>query len=586
MKRDELLMVTNMAFRNLGRHRVKTIITTSAIAISVGLYIFIDAWMLGMNLESRRNIVNYEMGAAKIQTPAYFSHKDDLPMYESFSGWEMLCADLASAGYACAPRFVFTGTMHSRTGTAPLVINAINVESEKKLLRYAGYVDAGSFPRSGSRQIAIGINAAEKLHVGIPQRPRQEEFENELVAAASDEAERAFIRSLYVRADSTNTKKSLFEPTDDFQGDDIIYALRDTVTGEELNRFWNILAATGRMDVRISTTIDIKALPARIAGEKFTRDIVPLFNTAGSEALYAVYTLDPLLNDYILADLPETDANSRKVLSVLLDAGYNGAVRHVNQLIDATVVGVINSPNPKTNSNVAYVPMDALQDETGLMLEGRVTEILLRSSKAKDSQLPGKSESAAAVLAALQKGPGAARFQTTGETTVPELAIFGWEQYAKDYFAASAGDNVSSRIMILFLFILSFIGIANTMLMAILERTKEIGMLRALGMSDAQLIASYMIEAALIGLIGGALGVVLGCLINIPMVNIGVDYSAMTEQMDGNIGYRIAAEFKSAWNFATIAASFFVATVLSACMAVLPTLHALKMPVTETLRFE
>ncbi len=586
MKRVEIAMIVRMAFRNLGRHRIKTVITTIAIAVSVGLFIFIDAWMLGMNMDSRRNIVIYEMGAVKIQTPAYFSRKDDLPMYENFGDWQSICDELDRAGYASAPRFVFTGTLYSRTGSAPLLVNAIDTERERKLLRYPEFIDFGHFPENGSRHIVIGINAAEKLHVGLPQRPDSEELENELIAAAADDEERSFIRSLYVALEDTERKKGLFEAPDDAPASGTRYALRESVSHDELQRFWNILSRSGRMDVRISTTIDMKALPERIMGEKFSRDIAPLFTGSDREALNALYELDPVLQDYILRETPENEVYKEKVLAILLESDYSGAVRHVNQLIDAVVVGVVNSPNPKTNSNIAFIPLDSLQDESGLMLDGRVTEILIRSQKAKDSKLPGDNEKAEAVLAALNKSAVAARFKAANSTAVPELAVFGWELYAADYFAASAGDNVSSRIMILFLFVLSFIGIANTMLMAILERTKEIGMLRALGMSDAQLLLCYMSEAAFIGLIGGALGVALGCLINIPMVNIGIDYSAMTKQMQGNIGYRIAAEFKSAWNYTTIVASFFAATLLSGCMAILPTLHALKMPVTETLRFE
>jgi len=124
------------------------------------------------------------------------------------------------------------------------------------------------------------------------------------------------------------------------------------------------------------------------------------------------------------------------------------------------------------------------------------------------------------------------------------------------------------------------------MLMAILERTKEIGMLRALGMTDSQVLFVYALEASFIGMIGGFVGVVLGCLINIPMVTIGIDYSAMTEALSGDIGYRVAAFFRSAWNVPVIIGTFFAATLVSGVMAVLPARRALRMPVTESLRFE
>jgi putative ABC transport system permease protein len=50
------------------------------------------------------------------------------------------------------------------------------------------------------------------------------------------------------------------------------------------------------------------------------------------------------------------------------------------------------------------------------------------------------------------------------------------------------------------------IGVANTMFMSVLERTKEIGILKALGMTSGDITVLFLIESALIGLIGGILG--------------------------------------------------------------------------------
>ncbi|PID86192.1 MAG: hypothetical protein CSA11_02225 [Chloroflexi bacterium] len=54
------------------------------------------------------------------------------------------------------------------------------------------------------------------------------------------------------------------------------------------------------------------------------------------------------------------------------------------------------------------------------------------------------------------------------------------------------------------------LGVANTMMMAIYERTREIGVLKALGASPGEIRSLFTVEAALIGLIGGFLGLILG----------------------------------------------------------------------------
>ncbi len=53
-------------------------------------------------------------------------------------------------------------------------------------------------------------------------------------------------------------------------------------------------------------------------------------------------------------------------------------------------------------------------------------------------------------------------------------------------------------------------GIANTMIMSILERTREIGIMKAIGGSDGEIMRIFFIEASLIGLMGGGFGVIAG----------------------------------------------------------------------------
>jgi len=57
------------------------------------------------------------------------------------------------------------------------------------------------------------------------------------------------------------------------------------------------------------------------------------------------------------------------------------------------------------------------------------------------------------------------------------------------------------------------IGIANTMIMAVYERTKEIGILKAVGAAPGQIRGLFVLEASLIGLLGGIIGTILGWLL-------------------------------------------------------------------------
>jgi ABC-type lipoprotein release transport system permease subunit len=301
------------------------------------------------------------------------------------------------------------------------------------------------------------------------------------------------------------------------------YVLRHDLSKEDKDKLWTILDQTGRNDVRISTVIDYK-MPS-------------------------------------------------------------GAVRHVNQLIDAKVVGTVNSPDPANNYNIAYMPLDVLQDEAGMMLEGHITELIIRDKKMTAADMTGKSEKKEVIVAALVASLNAA-LAAQGLTLPAELDVFQWEDYSEGYFGHESMEYGSTQMFTVILFFLAFIGISNTMLLAILERGKEIGMMRAMGMTDGQLVITYMLEAGFLGLIGSALGIVLGCIIIFPLVKYGVDFSEVVDQMGGNIGYRIAGNFRAAWRPVTIIGTGVVATLLSMFMALMPTRRSTKMAITDSLRFE
>jgi putative ABC transport system permease protein len=69
----------------------------------------------------------------------------------------------------------------------------------------------------------------------------------------------------------------------------------------------------------------------------------------------------------------------------------------------------------------------------------------------------------------------------------------------------------------------SSLGIVNTMVMSILERTREIGIMKAIGASDGDVRRIFLIEASAIGLVGGFAGIALGWLVG-RAINIGANF--------------------------------------------------------------
>jgi len=74
------------------------------------------------------------------------------------------------------------------------------------------------------------------------------------------------------------------------------------------------------------------------------------------------------------------------------------------------------------------------------------------------------------------------------------------------------------------------VGIVNTMIMSIYERTREIGTLKAIGASRGDIRLMFMLEAGLIGLMGGVIGIILGYLLG-KLLNYGILWYIEREQL-------------------------------------------------------
>jgi macrolide transport system ATP-binding/permease protein len=125
--------------------------------------------------------------------------------------------------------------------------------------------------------------------------------------------------------------------------------------------------------------------------------------------------------------------------------------------------------------------------------------------------------------------------------------------------------------------LLACLGIANTMYTAVLERTKEIGVLKALGSRRRDVLLIFVAEAAFIGLAGGLVGILIAVGLG-RLGNVAVD--RLTQSVAGT-GFDV---FRTDW--AVVAAGLVVAIVLSTFSGLLPALRAAVQDPVRALRYE
>jgi putative ABC transport system permease protein len=102
-----------------------------------------------------------------------------------------------------------------------------------------------------------------------------------------------------------------------------------------------------------------------------------------------------------------------------------------------------------------------------------------------------------------------------------KIADMGFETWSLVEVAEQARFSVlvvsfATAFMALVALVVAGLGIANTMLMSVLERTHEIGVMKAVGARDGHILGMFLVEGTLIGLMGGWLGVGLGWLCSLP----------------------------------------------------------------------
>ena len=113
----------------------------------------------------------------------------------------------------------------------------------------------------------------------------------------------------------------------------------------------------------------------------------------------------------------------------------------------------------------------------------------------------------------------------------PELVVKDWRQMSPQI--AEIVDIVDATMAIWFVMIMGALtfGLVNTLIAAVMQRTQELGMLRALGMSDRLLLTQVVLESVGIMVVGVIFGLVLGVAMVFGLGD-GIDLSSFSESVE------------------------------------------------------
>lgn len=158
-----------------------------------------------------------------------------------------------------------------------------------------------------------------------------------------------------------------------------------------------------------------------------------------------------------------------------------GTTEGAMNALDVTVAGIVSTGVPEIDQRLVYTDVATAQR---LLVTDRVSSLGIFLDR-MEATLPARARLGA---------------------SLPDLALRTWEEQAPFYRSVRALYNRIFGALGLIIGVIVVVVVANAMAMSVIERTREIGTLRALGTRPGQLLQTLAMEGLLLGAAGGAIG--------------------------------------------------------------------------------
>ncbi|MDD5765145.1 MAG: FtsX-like permease family protein [Candidatus Marinimicrobia bacterium] len=163
----------------------------------------------------------------------------------------------------------------------------------------------------------------------------------------------------------------------------------------------------------------------------------------------------------------------------------------------------------------------------------------------------------------------------------PGLKIETWRELAPELNMVNDMMSLYLNIFLGIILLALLFGITNIMLMSVLERVREFGMLMAVGMKRIKVFFLVIFEAIALSLVGGIIGIIFGSILTVIFAHVGIDLSIVSEGLS-SFGVSSMLYPSLPWTiYPTLTFMIIVTAVIS---AILPARKAIRLKPSEAIR--
>ncbi|MBS3811499.1 MAG: ABC transporter permease [Halanaerobiales bacterium] len=236
-----------------------------------------------------------------------------------------------------------------------------------------------------------------------------------------------------------------------------------------------------------------------------------------------------------------------------------------NSLNGATfrIVGEVTSGLTMLNEIIFYLSLD--QAQRLLLMEDSSTELLIFADDRNNTE-----EVLPVVNSYLENNNIAGKYMSMSYKEAGGLV--GWLEMAKAIY----------NFIYVFIVALASIVIINTMIMIVNERTKEIGMMHALGLEQRDILYLFLIEGGIMGVVGSLIGAILGGFLTNLLSGIGINFGSMTEGFSSELLF--SSTIYPQFSYGNMFFGFILGTIIVTITCVIPARRAANLEPTDALR--